>query len=97
MGKKHPKPIWDFTFSPLKVSKNTFNPSLKLLISLSPKPLSNIGSIYYNGTFAHNAGKYTAKGQLNTDAGNVQLATIIHGKNIQGTVNTTDLNACEST
>lgn len=86
------KPIWDFTFSPLKVSKNTLQSITKVTHKPLPKPLSNIGSIYYNGTFAHNAGKYTAKGQLNTDAGNVQLATIIHGKNIQGTVNTTDLN-----
>ena len=85
-------PIWDFTFSPLKVSKNTLQSITKVTHKPLPKPLSNIGSIYYRGTFAHNMGKYTAKGLLNTDAGNVQLATVIHGKNIQGTVSTTELN-----
>ncbi len=58
-------PIWDFTFSPLKVSKNTLQSITKVTHKPLPKPLSNIGSIYYRGTFAHNMGKYTAKGLLN--------------------------------
>ena len=86
------KPTWDITFSPLKVSKNVLQSIAKVAHQPLPKPLSNMGDIHYLGTFAHNMGKYTAKGQLNTDAGNVQLATILHGKNIQGSINTTDLN-----
>ena len=86
------KPTWDFTFSPLKVNKNTLLAIAKVAHQSLPKPLSNIGNINYRGSFAHSMNKYSAKGLLNTEAGNVQLATTIHGKNIQGTINTTDLN-----
>ena len=86
------KPTWDFSFSPLKISSNTLQTVAKLTHKPLPKALNNIGNVYYHGTFAHTAGKYIAKGQLKTDAGALHLSTVVHGKNIQGTINTTGLN-----
>ena len=92
VGNLDRKPSWDITFTPLRISKKTLQDIAKVAKKPLPKPLENIGNIYYRGSFAHKAGRYTAKGQLNTDAGNIHLAAVIHGKNIQATVNTPDFN-----
>ena len=92
VNKINRNPIWNLSFSPLRISNKTLRTVAKIAHKPLPKPLDNIGNIYYRGTFAHNAGKYTAKGQLNTDAGNINLTAVVHGKNIQASVNTPDFN-----
>ena len=85
------KPTWNLTFSPIKVGRLTFLTISDIIHKPLPKVLSNIGSVFYRGTFAHNRGIYTAKGLLKTDVGDVQLATFVQGKSVRGSVRTSNL------
>ena len=81
-------PAWDCSFTPLRISGNTLRRIAQAARKPLPGPLDGLGNIFYHGSFAHNAGRYTAEGQLRTGAGSVQLAAGIHGKNFRATVHT---------
>ena len=81
-------PAWDCSFTPLRISGNTLRRIAQVARKPLPGPLDGLGNIFYHGSFAHNAGRYTAEGQLRTGAGSVRLAAGIHGKNFRATVHT---------
>lgn len=81
-------PAWDCSFTPLRISGNTLRRIAQAARKPLPGPLDGLGNIFYHGSFAHNAGRYTAEGQFRTGAGSVRLAAGIHGKNFRATVHT---------
>lgn len=57
-----------------------------------PKPLTNVGDIFYKGTVEHHSNFTAAKGNLQTGAGEILLDASIEGKKIKAYIDTKDLN-----
>lgn len=97
VGNLDGKPSWDIAFAPLRISSSALRDIARVAHASLPKPLENIGSIYYRGSFAHKVDRYTAEGQLNTDAGNIRLAADIRGKNVRAAVSTPGFDIAKAT
>ena len=89
------KPSWNITFAPLKIGHNTLINLAKVAKKPLPAPINNLGNIYYKGVISQQNNTYTARGDLNTNAGSARLAASMHGKNLRGTVITPGFNIGE--